>query len=265
MTRPVIALLSDFGLRDTYVGVMKGVIKGICPDADLIDLTHEVRPQAVAEAAFLLAVSHTHFPDGTLFLCVVDPGVGSDRAAIVVETERHRFVAPDNGLLSLIWRQAEEPAAHSIVSHSHRLTEVSATFHGRDIFAPAAAHLAAGVPVGDLGPRIPEIEQLAFIQPHREGRSKMHGAILHADHFGNLVTNIRRADLPAKVNADAVQIELGEASLRGIFTTYSSVAPEAPLAHWGSGGFLEIAVRGGSAAERFGLKVGDRVSVSWAA
>jgi S-adenosylmethionine hydrolase len=263
MNRPLIALLTDFGLEDTYVGVMKGVIKTICPEAEPVDLCHGVRRQGVAEAAFLLATSHAHFPPGTVFLCVVDPGVGSDRAALAVASGRHLFVAPDNGLLSLVWRRDPESVAHAITSPDHRLAKVSTTFHGRDIFAPAAAHLAAGVPLHDLGPRMPDIEQLAFAHPLREGAETLAGAVLHVDHFGNVITNIRPGDLPHGADPATLEVVIGKHALGGLHDTYSAVASGDALVHWGSSDFLEIAVREGDAADRFGLGVGDAVRVRW--
>jgi S-adenosyl-L-methionine hydrolase (adenosine-forming) len=263
MSRPLIALLTDFGLADPYVGVMKGVMKSICPKAEFIDITHEVRPQSVADAAFLLATSRIHFPDHTVFLCVVDPGVGSDRAALAVESATHRFVAPDNGLLSLAWRHLDDPEAHMIVNPAYRLAEVSATFHGRDIFAPAAAHLAAGVPIEGLGPPMPDIEHLAFARPHREGAATLIAAVVHIDHFGNLITNARQSDLPRSVSPTDLRITFGGHQIDGLKTSYSFVDAGCPIAHWGSSGYLELAVRDGNAAECFGLDIGAAVQVTW--
>lgn len=263
MPRPLIALLTDFGLTDPYVGIMKGVMRGICPDADFVDISHGVRPQAVGQAAFLLATSHLHFPDGTIFLCVVDPGVGSDRAALALKTDRHLYVAPDNGLLSLVWRQAKARAAHMIVEQRYRLPEVSHTFHGRDIFAPAAAHLAAGVPIEALGPSVPDIEELSFASARREEPTCLRGEIVHIDHFGNLITNIRQSDLPRGVEASALQIQVADRAVQGLVTTYSAAGVGEPLAHIGSSGMLEIAVRRGHAAKHFGVDVGDAVRLRW--
>lgn len=259
--RPIIALMTDFSLRDTYVGVMKGVIKTICPEADLIDLTHDIPPQAVAQAAFLLATSHAHFPEGTVFLAVVDPGVGSSRAALAVRAAGKVFVAPDNGLLSLVWRQAENPAAHSITDPDFRLPGVSSTFHGRDIFAPAAAHIAAGLAIEKLGPLLPDIEHLSFALPLRESPTRIRATIVHTDHFGNIITNVRHQDLPRGYAPKGLKVDLSRRAITGLSNTYSSVNLGQPLIHWGSSDFLEIAVAGGSASSAFKLSVGDTITV----
>lgn len=261
MTRPLIALLTDFGQTDTYVGVMKGVMRSICPEADFIDLTHGVRPQAVAQAAFLLSVSVPHFPHGTVFLSVVDPGVGSDRAALAARVGEHLFVAPDNGLLSMVWR--EDAEAHSLIRSEYRLPQVSATFHGRDIFAPAAAHLAAGVSLANLGPRVTEIERLALAHPSPVSATILRGAVVHIDHFGNLVTNIRTGDLAPALRASRITVQTGGAEITGLRVTYSEADEGELLAHWGSSGHLEIAVRGGCASGRLAVDIGEPVLVRW--
>jgi hypothetical protein len=244
---------------------MKGVIKGICPNAEMIDLTHRVRRQSVAEAAFLLATSYRHFPDGTTFLCVVDPGVGSDRAAIAVASGSHRFVAPDNGLLSLVWRQGTDLRAHAITNPDLQLPDVSATFHGRDIFAPAAAHLAHGTPLSDLGPALPDIELLAYAHPVHDGAGSALASVLHIDTFGNIITNIRHADLPRELDSESLEIELGGETVKGLLRTYSAVEGGEALLHWGSSGHLEVAVREGDAAKQFQVSVGDTLRLRWAA
>jgi S-adenosylmethionine hydrolase len=256
MSRPLITLLTDFGQSDSYVGTMKGVILGICPEAVLVDLSHEIQPQAVRQAAHLLSTAAPFFPPGTLHLAVVDPGVGSGRRPIAVQTERATYVAPDNGLLSVAL--AAEPAklAVHLTASRYHLPRISATFHGRDIFAPAAAHLASGVDpcqMGDVVP-LPELAQLPAREPVRQADGSWLGEVLHVDHFGNLVTSFRGSDLGARWC-----VGLAEELIAGLSHTFSDVDPGDLVAYVGSSGYLEIAEREGSAAARLGVGVGAPV------
>jgi hypothetical protein len=258
----IITLLTDFGTQDTYVGVMKGVMLGICPAARLVDLTHAVPPQAVAVGAWLLRGAVDSFAAGTTHLAVVDPGVGSGRAPVAVVTPAGCLVGPDNGLLY--------PAAvHLGVLEVRRLenprffrTPVSQTFHGRDIFAPVAAHLAAGVPPSELGPRRPGLQPLALAEPVRRGDT-ITGAVIYIDRFGNLVTNIPAAALAdyairgLSVSIAGVQVDVAELS-----PSYAAVAEHAALAIIGSWGLLELAVRDGNAAAAWGVGAGASVAVT---
>jgi hypothetical protein len=246
---PVISLTTDFGIRDAYVGAMKGVILGICPDARLVDITHEIPPQDVRAGALLLAEAAPFFPEGVIHLGVVDPGVGSQRRAIAVQTARAVYVGPDNGIFHLcLERDGGVRRAVELQSARHRLREVTSTFHGRDVFAPAAAHIACGVDLTELGPPVEGLARLELRAP-TVAPGYVRGEVVRVDRFGNLVTNLRASDLPAGVR----RVEIGFAVIDGISRTYADVTPGALLALLGSGGFLEISVRDGSASERLGL------------
>ncbi|MGQ9598094.1 MAG: SAM hydrolase/SAM-dependent halogenase family protein [Anaerolineae bacterium] len=262
MSRPIIALTTDFGQADGYVGIMKVVILGICPEAALIDITHDIRPHAVRQAAYILSTVAPYFPPGTVHLVVVDPGVGSERRPIVIQTDRATYVAPDNGVLSLVLQQ--EPIRLAISLHPmdpwFYPPHISATFHGRDIFAPAAAHLACGVDPYTLGlPLTPaDLVTLPSIQPQLSTEGVWQGEILHVDRFGNLITNFR---LVSSDFQSPVSIRVGKEQIERISRTYADVEPGELLAYLGSSGYLEIAVREGNAAVRLGVTVGDPVCI----
>jgi len=260
--QPVITLLTDFGSGDVYVGSLKGVILGINPSATIVDLCHEVRPQAIAEAAYLLKAGHSYFPAGTIHLCVVDPGVGTERKAIAARCGDFFFVGPDNGLLTLVAREHPVESAVELREKRFHLPQISATFAGRDLFAPVAAHLSLGVPLEQLGPPAGDLVQLALGPIEREER--LVGHIIHLDHFGSGVTDIDAAALTGWLGGrpfDRLCIQAGRGFLRGVCRTYADKAPGQPLALLGSAGHLEIAVNRGSAAERFGLFLGQEVIV----
>jgi S-adenosylmethionine hydrolase len=255
MASPV-ALLTDFGTRDHYVGTMKGVILGIAPGAVIIDLTHEVAPQDVHGGAYSLLASYRYFPHSTIFCCVVDPGVGSTRRAVAVKLELAEksfyAVLPDNGLLTPILRQANPKTVVSLDNPQYHLRNKSATFHGRDLFAPVAAHLAAGVPIKDLGPQVPsdDLVRLAWPEPQHDQdgwQDNWYATVLHIDHFGNLITNLPGEALEPPLQTWQVQVE--HTSIAGISHTFADVAVGEPLAYIGSSGFLEIAVRQGNAQQ----------------
>ena len=247
--RRIITLLTDFGLRDAYVGVMKGVILGIAPGASLVDLTHGVPPQDVRAGAFLLMTAFHFFPRGTIHVAVVDPGVGTERKIVAATAAGHAFVGPDNGVLRWAIQRAGGPdAAVSIEAPEYRLPHVSHTFHGRDVIAPAAAHLAAGAALEALGPPMAELAGAPFPSPKRVGADLV-GEVVYVDHFGNCVTN-----LPPEAGA----VEVRGTQLRR-HRTYAEGAAGEPLALVGSAGFLEIAVPGGSAAQQLGVGVRAQV------
>jgi hypothetical protein len=261
MTRPVITLLSDFGVRDYFVGAMKGVILGICPDAVMVDLTHDLSSQAVSEAAFVLGCAYSHFPPRTVHVAVVDPGVGGQRKPLAARCGEHLLVGPDNGIMSYAFADHSDFQAFVIENPRCRLSEVSATFHGRDIFAPAAAHLAAGMPLEEIGPPLGQPVLLALPTP-RESEHRLEAHVIHVDRFGNLVTDLRRRELDRWLGgepSDRVSIEAGQRRLRGIKASYESVAEGRPLALIGSTDRLEIAVNRGSASDALGLAAGDAI------
>jgi S-adenosylmethionine hydrolase len=257
---PTIALLTDFGTRDWFVGTMKGVIAGIAPAASIIDITHEVAPQSVREGAFALVASYRYFPASTVFCVVVDPGVGSEREAIVASDGRYFFVAPNNGVLSFVKRRAARWRAYKIEGERFVLPGASATFHGRDIFAPAAAHLALNRRPQLFGPALRDFVSIRFPEPAIQ-RGAVRGKIIYIDRFGNVVTNILAGDLRRAGIAEARLITVGRKQIFGIHTTYADVARGKPLAYWGSSEYLEIAVRDGSAARFFAAREGTSVEV----
>jgi S-adenosylmethionine hydrolase len=254
----VIALLTDFGLRDHYAGTMKGVVLGICPDATLVDISHDVAPHDVLGAALELAAAYRYFPAETIFLAVVDPGVGSARRAIAVEAGSYRFVAPDNGVLSLVLDGGPVRAVE-LAARRYSLPTIGRTFEGRDRFAPAAAWLATGIELAALGPDVADVYRLNVPAPSTDGETIV-GEVLRTDRFGNLVTNIDRRRYEA-LSARAVNVRVGGRSIAGVVETYADAAPEELCALFGSSDHLEIAVRGGNAAERLDLGRGAPVHI----
>ena len=262
----IITLTTDFGTNDTYVGIMKGVILSINPTVQIVDLTHAIPPQDIYEAAFAIYAAHRYFPKGTIHIIVVDPGVGSDRQAIVSHIDDVFFVCPDNGVLSYLLQNVENTRERSvqtvaIQNSAYFLPDVSHTFHGRDIFAPVAAHLSLGVPLANIGPGVADLVQFPIPTPQVSG-NRITGQIVKIDRFGNAITNISREALGG-VLRDAVKYEIrvGAACLRRLNRAYADSEVGAPLAIIGSCGLLEIAVNGGSAEEQLGLKRGDAVAI----
>jgi S-adenosyl-L-methionine hydrolase (adenosine-forming) len=252
----VITLTTDFGTRDWFVGTMKGVILGIQPGATVVDITHEVRAGNIREGAFALAAAWHFFPKGTVHVAVVDPGVGSARRAIAVQTGDHWFVGPDNGVLS--WALAKEKirAIHALENEAYFLNPVSQTFHGRDIFAPVAAHLSRGVPIRKLGPALNDFVPLDWPAPSKV-RGGIQGEVVYIDRFGNAITNLGSEDVRS---AASVIWKVGSRRRLCPIKPFYQAAPRgSPLALVGSSGFLEIAVNGGSAENVLGVKVGGRV------
>lgn len=261
---PPIVLLTDFGFKDSYVGVMKGVIRSICRDADIIDLSHNIMPQDVAEAAFVLGTSCRYFPEGAIFTCVVDPGVGTERAVLCMRSGGQFFLAPDNGLLSVIVEERGRDEVRKVTAEQYFLKDASMTFHGRDIFAPLAAHLAGGLEMSKLGPATENIRKLRLPKPVRAADGSLRGEVVYIDQFGNLITNIRRATMARSLDApaDKVQTRVKRRKVRGVSTTYSDRKEGELLALIGSSGYLEVAVNRGSAAELLGCEKGETVTLS---
>ncbi len=261
--KKVITLLTDFGTRDPYVASMKGVILGINPEAKIVDITHQIPPQDILEAAYTLFASYKYFPKGTIHIIVVDPGVGSRRRIIALKTEDYIFIAPDNGVLSLVL-QKEKVKVKEIIEITNKkyfLKPVSDTFHGRDIFSPVAAHLSKGVPLRNFGKRIEKIKELKITTSEMK-KGKLIGRIIHIDRFGNLVTNIDR-EIPSKlkIKNEKVKIEIGKRKIVGIKRSYVSVKRGELLALFGSSGFLEISVNLGNASKVLGVKRGEKIEV----
>jgi S-adenosylmethionine hydrolase len=258
---PTVAFLTDFGTSDHYVGAMKGVVLGICPQATLVDITHGVPPQDVVAGAFELAASYRYFPAGTIFVVVVDPGVGSARRAIAADAGGYRFVAPDNGILSLVFDEAAPSTIVELTEARFRRPIVSRTFEGRDRFAPAGAWLATGIDIASLGVRIADWTTIAVPVPQMDGET-IRGEVLRVDRFGNLITNIDRTTIDRAAGGRPAVVTLGERPVGPIVTTYADVAGGAPCALFGSSDRLEVAVNGGSAAGTLGAGRGTPVRVS---
>lgn len=260
----IITLTTDFGTRDCYVAAMKGVILEINPEAGIVDLTHEIGPQNVLEGAFFLRGSAPYFPNGAVHVVVVDPGVGSERRALCVEADGRYYVAPDNGVLSLVATPETLGSAVAIENERYLRPTISATFHGRDVFAPAAAHLSLGVEMSELGPPVREIVRFELPAPTAEGDGTIAAQVIHIDRFGNLITNVDTAtwdDLTSSGKGGDVQIRIHGLILNRACKAYGEVPQGSPLALWGSSDLLEISVNRGNAAERLGAKVGDLVTI----
>ena len=258
--RPVIALLTDFGTRDHYVGTMKGVALGICGGARFVDITHEVPPQDILTAALELAASYAYFPPGTTFLVVVDPGVGSKRRGIAVEAGGYRFVAPDNGVLTPVVDAHKTIQAVELSEPRYARATISRTFEGRDRFAPAAAWLAAGVALTALGRPAGALTRLDIPQP-RVTDGAVDGEVLRVDRFGNLTTNIDRAAFDGVFGKANVDVRI-ESHVVPFVLTYADAAAGALCALFGSGDLVEIAENGGSAADRLGVGRGAPVHIA---
>ncbi|MFZ5916782.1 MAG: SAM hydrolase/SAM-dependent halogenase family protein [Chloroflexota bacterium] len=273
----MVTLLTDFGLADGYAGILHGVIRSLCPGVEIVDLSHQVAPRDVPGAAYLLYTAYPFFPPDSVHAVIVDPGVGTARRAIAVTTAQGRFVAPDNGVLSYVLACEPLLAAISLTNPRYQLAQVSHTFHGRDLFAPAAAHLACGVPLHELGEPVddPETFDLPGLQPL--SRTALRGQVIYQDRFGNLISNFGRLvwqddDLlfapviagagngwAAPFSARKARVSVGGRHIRSIQKTYGAVACGELLALVGSAGHLEIAVAGGSAAATLGVGIGAEV------
>ncbi|MCS6829997.1 MAG: SAM-dependent chlorinase/fluorinase [bacterium] len=259
-----ITLLTDFGTEDTYVGVMKGVIASLCADATVIDLTHEVPPQDIATGAFLLDASVDYFPEGTIHVAVVDPGVGTSRKPVALRTSRAFFVGPDNGLFTLVLQRQKLLQAVCLDNPQYHLPNPSATFHGRDLFAPVAAHLARGVPLEELGTPLTRLQRLPLPRIRVDWLG-IRATVVHIDRFGNVITNLTRADYEAwrvrwDVKEPAVEVVSGT-DLLPICRTYGEVPRGQALALFGSSQRLEVAINGGNAAQVFHLQRGETIRI----
>ncbi len=262
----IITLTTDFGLQDGYVGAMKGVILSINPEATIVDITHEIAPQNIEQGAFLFAATYRYFPENTIHVVVVDPGVGGARRPIAAQVGKTAFVGPDNGVLARAIGQGKEFAqeGNSVleVVHLNRpeywLPEISHTFHGRDVFAPVAGHLSLGVPLKALGEEIRDWVRLSSVSPTRREDGALVTDVIHIDHFGNVVINVARGDLK-DIKNDKLVIKIANQQIHGLNKSYSDVASGQPVALFGSSGYLEVGIRDGSAARSFGIHLGDRV------
>ncbi|MFQ5810663.1 MAG: S-adenosyl-l-methionine hydroxide adenosyltransferase family protein, partial [Armatimonadota bacterium] len=254
----IVALLTDFGASDPYVGVMKGVILGVCPAARIVDLCHDVPAQDILAGALMLQASYQYFPAGTVFVAVVDPGVGSARRAVAAEADRRFFVCPDNGLLSGVANRTPIARAVELTNTEYFLPRVSHTFHGRDVFAPVAAQLAAGTPLGAFGMPVADLVTIPIseAEPAPDG---WEAHVLYIDRFGNAVTDLREEAM-ADLDPRGIRFSIGERTIEGLSRSYADVPEGEPVALVGSWGYVEISIRNGSAAEQLGLCRGDAVT-----
>ena len=259
MTHPIITLLTDFGNKDHYVGVMKGVIFAINPKATIVDISHQISPQNIVEGAFLLSNVYTYFPQGTIHIAVVDPGVGSERKPILVKGENSFFVGPDNGIFGLLYDKFKKHSVIELTNPRFFLKSISTTFHGRDIFAPVAAYLSLGFPPLKMGKEIKNFQSLSLPQPIVKG-GKIKGMVIYIDSFGNVITNISVHHLK-KLRKKYYKIKIGNKVISGLSKNYQEVKKGELLATIGSSDLLEISVREGSAQKNLKSKTGNRVSV----
>jgi S-adenosylmethionine hydrolase len=261
--RPLITLLTDFGLQDPFVGIMKGVILSLCPEATLVDLCHETAAYDVLGGSFLLRSAVRFFPAGTIHVAVVDPGVGGPRRPILAHIDDQFFVAPDNGLLSYPLSSGAVRAIRAIVAAEYLLQPVSATFHGRDVFAPVAGHLACGVPADRFGPEVTDAVRLAIPRPRVDSPGRLTGQVVWIDRFGNCITSITREDLErfATGVSRRIHVVLQARPLGGIVQFFGQVAPGDRGAVIGSTGHLELFSSQGNLARQWGIVSGASVSL----
>jgi S-adenosylmethionine hydrolase len=260
VARPTIALLTDFGTHDHYAGTLKGVLLSLCPEATLVDITHEIPPHDVLTAAIELAASYRYFPVGTIFLVVVDPGVGSTRRGLVADTGDYRFVAPDNGVLSLVLHESRPRKVVDLTERRYARPTVSKTFEGRDRFAPAAGWLAKGIELTAMGRPVSQWHVLEVPEP-KASQQRLTGEVLRVDRFGNLVSNIDRKRFEQVRQDGGVQIAIDGQVVAHLVTTYAEAPTGTVCALFGSTDHLEVALNGGSAAQSLGLGRGAQVRI----
>ena len=256
---PIITLTTDFGLNDHFIGTMKGVILNIFPDARIVDISHAVQAFDVLDGALAISQAYSHFPSGAIHVVVVDPGVGTARRPILATTERHHFVAPDNGVLSLVYDREERLSVRHITAEHYFLPSLCHTFHGRDIFAPVAAHLAKGVDPQNFGDEIADYVRFAAPQPKPVDERTIRGVVLRVDRFGNLITNITPQDAPMLFESAPPPFTIavgGKGPVSRICSNYAEGAPGEVFGILGSMGFLELAANRGSAFQTPGRRQG---------
>jgi len=258
----LLTLTTDFGRDSPYVAAMKGVILSINPAATIVDISHGIAPQNIAEGAFALGETTRWFPADTIHVAVVDPGVGTARQIVYARVSEHQYICPDNGLLSYVCRDRRADTIFEVTNRSLFLAEVSNTFHGRDIMAPVAARLSLGLAPAQLGPPLESLNLFGWPRPERRAKCVV-GRILYADSFGNLITNIRREDLPSDIEPAYFFVETAQHQFDGIVRTYFESPPGTPVALFGSSGLLELAIVEGNAAIELEIPVGDNLGVRW--
>lgn len=256
----IITLITDFGNKDGYVGAMKGVMLDINPNLHIVDITHDISPQDIGEASFVLMTTFPFFPKGTIHLAVVDPGVGSLRRPLATKASDHIFVGPDNGIFGFLCHRGKKPEIYEITENRFFRHEISYTFHGRDLFAPVAAHLSLGLALNRVGKPISHIEEGTSFKPFVE-EGFIQGEIIYVDRFGNLITNITKELVEKVAKGRDVEIRAGEKVILGISQFYSQEAPGEVLALFGSSSFMEISINMGNAAQKLKMGKGDKVIV----
>lgn len=261
--KPIITLTTDFGLNDHFVGTTKGVILGIEPEAEIVDICHSVQAFDVLDGALTISQAYSYFPSGTVHMVIVDPGVGTTRRPLLVTSERYHFVAPDNGVLSLIYQREQRLSARHVTAEHYFLQPVSNTFHARDVFSPVAAYLAKGVDPAKFGEEVSDFVRFSAPKPKPVNENTLRGLVLKVDRFGNLITNITPQDAPMLFaqEAPAFKIVVGKREIAEIKDAYARGAPGEVFGILGSMGYLEIAANRGAAAQILGVGKGSDVSV----
>lgn len=261
MRQPIITLTTDFGLNDHFVATMKGTILSICPGAQIIDVTHNITPFEISEGAFTLMEAWKAFPKKTIHVGVVDPGVGSARRPILLEAGGHYFIGPDNGLFAMIYDRDESVRVRHLTEEAYFRNPVSRTFHGRDIFAPAAAHLAKGVTPAKFGPRIEDYLKVNTFWPTRMSKRSWTGQVLKIDRFGNMISNFSETEFD-EIKTRPFALDIGTEKIQRLALNYAEVPFGEPVAIIGSSGFVEICVNQGNAAKQLGCGVGAPIELS---
>jgi len=261
--KPIITLTTDFGLNDHFVGTTKGVILGIEPEAEIVDISHSVQAFDVLDGALTISQAYSYFPSGTVHMVIVDPGVGTTRRPLLVTSERYHFVAPDNGVLSLIYQREQRLSARHVTAEHYFLQPVSNTFHARDVFSPVAAYLAKGVDPAKFGEEVSDFVRFSAPRPKPVNENTLRGVVLKVDRFGNLITNITPQDAPMLFaqEAPAFKIVVGKREIAEIKDAYARGAPGEVFGILGSMGYLEIAANRGAAAQILGVGKGSDVSI----
>jgi S-adenosylmethionine hydrolase len=265
MKNPLIVLMTDFGVGGIYTGIMKAVIHSICREAEIIDLIHNIQPQNIKQAAFLLGNSISYFPEETIFVIVVDPGVGSSRKSLVIKSGKRYFVTPDNGLVSYVASQDSGGEVYELTNKEYFREKISSTFHGRDIFAPVAAHLASGIEIQKFGNKI-NLSDIIQIPPplfHKESFNCWLGEIIYSDSFGNIITSLNSEDIGIDISDPTLnenwRFEVSNQIIKGLKRTYAEANPGELLAYIGSFGYIEMGISNGNAAQVLDASGGNKI------
>lgn len=257
----IITLTTDFGITDPYVGTMKGVILSINPQATIVDITHQIGPQDIIGGSFALSIAYSFFPKGTIHIAVIDPGVGGPRRPILIETPQYFFIGPDNGIFSFILTTGDVKKVFETTNSSYFLPNLSATFHGRDIFAPVAAHLSTGTPPACFGDPIEDSVIINFPEPVIISETEVEGEVIHIDRFGNLITNLPRRSIEKNIGKSSFWAEMKATAISRHLPAYGFAEEGELFCLFGSSGFLEVSVKNGSAREVLDAQKGDRIRI----